>query len=232
MTRLALLSTLVLFTSYAQTAHMSISSSVLTSDATSYPEFANGSSFEELVTNHQQYDSQHQTYIKTFHPQEEHNRPKSLDGLTEIRGLTFNSDTVIVGRPVSRTSALTSNHKFIFSDYDVIVDTVLSDRKSLLSNAHNIIVTRAGGELLIGENHFRAIETEFPLFKLNEQYLFFLNKTESGSFLVRPSGAFALQASLITPARLHSSVQAGAYSVVQIEKEIIAASALNLRGEK
>jgi hypothetical protein len=54
----------------------------------------------------------------------------------------------------------------------------------MLEGATRIVVSRAGGEIVVDGNNVRAIETEYPLFELGEQYLFFLFRSPSGSYSV------------------------------------------------
>ena len=206
-----------------------ITDEVLAADASSYPQFQSGLSIEETISKHLQYDNTHKTFVVAFHPNEEvpvggHGKK---DELAEVRGLTLNSDAVIVGTPVLRRSALTSSLKFIFFDYDVVINSVLVDKSGMLASAASLVVTRPGGETQIDGCEVRAIETEFPLFRLNTQYIFFLHRQASGAYLVGPSDALLTNGNSLLAARNHPKYDLAQYSLPQVEHEILMAAALS-----
>jgi len=55
-----------------------------------------------------------------------------------------NADLVVIAVPIRRHSALTSDHSFVFSDYDVQVERVLVDRSHSVRANRPITVARTG----------------------------------------------------------------------------------------
>jgi len=146
--------------------------------------------------------------------------------------LTYNSDAVVIGRPTVRRSALTRDHHFIFSDYEFALSSVLSDPGGRLRDKHVIVVSRPGGEVTLGTDKIRAIDSAFPLFHLDEEYLLFLHQEASGSFSVTARNAFKVSDGLIKaahtlPRKDSSELKLAAASVV-----ISNAAALNPRRSK
>jgi hypothetical protein len=150
----------------------------------------------------------------------------------DFRGWTYNCDAVIIGTPTLRRSALTTSHHFVFSDYEVRIDAIFSDRKKMLGEATRLIVSRAGGETVVDGNKVRAIETEYPLFHIGEQYLFFLYRSPSGTYSVGPDSTFLLSGQSLKAARLHPKNETVPYPLARIELEILKAADLNPRGAR
>lgn len=91
-----------------------------------------------------------------------------------LASLSANSELIIVGEPISRYSAITNDHGFVFSDYVVAVDRVIKNDGQPVLAGMNIVVARAGGEITYRGCSVRGIDPEFHLFQLNRQYVFFL----------------------------------------------------------
>ena len=96
----------------------------------------------------------------------------------------------------------------------------------------NLVVSRPGGETTPDGKKIRAIETEYPLFRLGEQYLFFLRRQPSGSFFVGPSDAFLITGTGLKAASKHPGREAVSLPLPYVEREIIAAAASNVRRER
>jgi hypothetical protein len=61
--------------------------------------------------------------------------------------LTQKSDVVIRGRAISKTSQITEDDSFIFTDYDIVIAEVLKNSKaSHLQAGTTITITRPGGK--------------------------------------------------------------------------------------
>jgi len=209
-----------------------ITDQIMAMDASSNLQFNGGSTAEEMIAQRSHFDAVSDTYILADHPNEGHHDASKAtrDALMDFRGWTYNCDAVIIGTPTLRRSALTTSHQFVFSDYEVRIDTVFSDRKKMLGGATRLIVSRAGGETVVDGNKVRAIETEYPLFHLGEQYLFFLYRSPSGTYSVGPDSTFLVSNQSLKAARLHPKNETVPYPLARIEQEIRKAADLNPRG--
>jgi len=85
------------------------------------------------------------------------------------------SDAVIHCTATKRTSAITDDEAFIFSDYDVVLEEVLKDKsdKQLRIGA-TITVTRPGGKIVINGIIIKAHSRGYEPLPLNRPLLLFL----------------------------------------------------------
>ena len=102
----------------------------------------------------------------------------------------------------------------------------------MLRGVRGLIVSRAGGETVVDGNKVRAIETEYQLFHLGEQYLFFLIRSPSGTYSVGPDTTFLVSGQSLKAARLHPKNETVPYPLARIEQEIRKAADLNPRGAR
>jgi hypothetical protein len=216
-----------------------ITDQIMAMDASNYQEFDGGLSAEEVIAQRSHFDPVNNAYILAFHPHEEIRigigGNERRDALSDFSEFTYNCDAVIIGTPTLRRSALITSHHFVFSDYEVRIDAILSDRKKMLGGARGLIVSRPGGETVVDGNKVRAIETEYPLFHLGEQYLFFLSRSSSGTYSVGPVGpdsTFLVSGQSLKAARKHPKNETVPYPLARIEQEIRTAADLNPRGAR
>jgi hypothetical protein len=115
----------------------------------------------------------------------------------KLLSLTGSSDLVVTGTFVSRVSALTSEHKFVFSDWTFVPDSILKDTQQRIKTGSQIIVTRPGGVVAWNGRHFRAKDGGFKEFDTGKSYLLMVRyvpetdsykATASGSFEITPTG--------------------------------------------
>ena len=85
---------------------------------------------------------------------------------------------------------------------------------------------------MVDGNKVRAIETEYQLFHLGEQYLFFLIRSPSGTYSVGPDTTFLVSGQSLKAARLHPKNETVPYPLACIEQEIRKAADLNPRGAR
>lgn len=186
-----------------------ITNSLLAKDATQYGEFFSGDTAEVRIAKHIGYDATHNTYIVASHYQDEihpGHEPNSVS-LPELKTLVYNSDAIIIGTPFKRESSLTKSHHFVFSDYEVEVDTVYKDLLGSIAQGLPIVLSRPGGVVNVSGEQFRAIEEEFPLFHLNSEYVFFLHfNAATGSFKVNPSDVYLIENGKVLEGRKHPKV--------------------------
>ena len=149
-----------------------VTDDLLAADAKQYFAFDVGPTVESLIASGRQFDKVHSTYLLTSHPHAEVSPGHAplADPLADFSALVWNCDAAVLATPTARRSALTVGHKFIFSDYTVSLDRVYFDNTHSLSPGGTIVVSRAGGATVLNSVNIRAIETEFPLFRLNERY--------------------------------------------------------------
>lgn len=126
----------------------------------------------------------------------------SKDPNAWLQELVVNSDAVVIGRPYNRISSLTAGKTFVFSDYELAVESVLKDKTGRISNSSQIVVSRPGGVVTYEEKSFRAIDPEFHLFKIGELYLLFLFRLpETGTYMVSAERAYHLQNGNVSSAK-------------------------------
>lgn len=189
----------------AQTAIATkVTDALLAANANDFDEYSIGETAEQQIAKGASYDAEHNVFVVVRHIREEV-RPRHAvdsDPLGELKARVANSDAVIVGVPKRRYSALTRTHQFVFSDYEIAVNSIYLDRTSSLVPGAQIVVTRPGGEVKVNGENFRGIEPEFPLFRLDTPYVFFLhlNRT-TGVFEVNFSDVYLIQGGQVTEAR-------------------------------
>jgi hypothetical protein len=107
-----------------------------------------------------------------------------------ILGATANSDLIVVAEPLLRNSAATEGGRFIFSDYEVVVNRILLARDVTVLPGQKIVVTRPGGILQYRGRTLVGSVPSFELFALNEPYMIFLRLLPNGTFLVVGESAY------------------------------------------
>jgi hypothetical protein len=93
-----------------------------------------------------------------------------------LRKQACDSDAVIVGRINERTSFLTDDETFIFSDHTVVVEEVLKGNSSARFQLGDILtVTRPGGKIKLNNGRMAEIAfSSFEPFRTGERYLLFI----------------------------------------------------------
>lgn len=94
---------------------------------------------------------------------------------TFINKLGCNSDAVVIGVIKDRTSQLTENEEFVFTDSDLLVEDVLKNNSlALIQKGTLITVTRPGGTVQINGRKVRVVDEAFKPFDVEGTYLLFL----------------------------------------------------------
>lgn len=109
-----------------------------------------------------------------------------------ILGETANSDLIVVGEPVQQNSSATEGGRFIFSDYEVAVDRILSARGVTVLAGQTIVVTRPGGILQYRGRTLVGSVPGYDLFSINQPYMMFLRLLPNGTFLELGESAYNL----------------------------------------
>lgn len=85
------------------------------------------------------------------------------------------SDAVAIVNVKNKSSQLTENREFIFTDYTVVVQEVFKDNAlSHIETGNSITVTRPGGKVQINRQVINALDSCFKLLQKERIYLLFL----------------------------------------------------------
>ena len=95
------------------------------------------------------------------------------------------ADAVVVAVVKSKSSQLTENETFLFTDYELTVDDVLKNTHTTsLQSGSEITITRPGGFVHLSNRKVRAVDTSYQPLETEKQYVFFLR-------FIPSSGAYA-----------------------------------------
>jgi hypothetical protein len=95
------------------------------------------------------------------------------------------ADAVVVAVVKSKSSQLTENETFLFTDYELAVDEVLKNTHATsLQSGSEITITRPGGFVHLDNRKVRAVDTSYQPLETGKQYVFFLR-------FIPNSGAYA-----------------------------------------
>jgi hypothetical protein len=99
----------------------------------------------------------------------------SIDGTTESLGkLVSSSDAIVLGTVLSKTSQLTENETFVFTDYEVTISEVLKTKVATIHPQKVITVTRPGGKILLEGVIVNAVDRNFKPLAIGASVLLFL----------------------------------------------------------
>lgn len=99
------------------------------------------------------------------------------------------SDAVIIGTVKSRSAHLTDSETFLYTEYDVEVETIYKDSSKKLKVGESAMLDRLGGSVRFKSGrtqHYRIANQ--GLLKPNQRYLLFLTSDSSN----KPSGDFLI----------------------------------------
>lgn len=113
------------------------------------------------------------------------------------------SDAIIRGRAVNKTSQITEDDTFLFSDYDVVVvDVFKNSTHTLLNAGTTITVTSPGGKIVLDDVIVKAGGNGEAAFPVNAQevllFLKYIPETEAFK-LTRYNGGFELNGKFVRP---------------------------------
>ena len=105
-----------------------------------------------------------------------------------------NADAVVIGSIDSKSSQLTEEGNFVFTDYQVTLEEVIKDNSSApLRIADKITTTRDGGVVEMNNRIFRAKRSDFEPPLVAQRYLLFLRFIPAtGAYLMYGNGTFQL----------------------------------------
>ncbi len=112
-----------------------------------------------------------------------------------------NCDLIIIGTPVKAHTLPIANRSFLFTEYAVRVEKVISGDQNHVLPEDTIIVSRGGGELMVNGVLVKAIEPAFSEFDLNQSYVLMLRAIPgTTTYRALGSGTFALRDGEVTSA--------------------------------
>jgi hypothetical protein len=116
---------------------------------------------------------------------------RSPSGNAYLDYLSPRADAVVIGTLKNKSSQLTDDGEFLFSDYVMVVNFVA--KPAAIAPNSEITVTRAGGEILLNGRTVRAIDPFFKPFQLGQSYILFLKLIpETGAYMAHAEGTFRI----------------------------------------
>jgi hypothetical protein len=95
-----------------------------------------------------------------------------------ITSLTCAADAIVVGEVTSKSSQLTEDQDFIFTDYELKVEEVIKDNASdPITTNTDITISAPGGKIQLNNRIVEARDLSFPRLVVGERYLLFLKST-------------------------------------------------------
>ncbi len=110
------------------------------------------------------------------------------------------SDAVIIAEIKDRSSQLTENNEFIFTDYTATVTEVLKDNSAAsIPPGSSITLTRPGGKVNINGRIVNALDSSFQPFEISSTYLLILKYVPTtGAYETVRKGSFLLRGGELT----------------------------------
>jgi hypothetical protein len=105
-----------------------------------------------------------------------------------------NADAVLVGTLTDKSSQLTDEGNFIFTDYQVNVSEIIKDNLTARIKVGDVITgTRDGGAIELNGRIFRAHREDFAPPSIGQRYLLFLRFIPAtGAYLMYGNGTFEM----------------------------------------
>lgn len=93
----------------------------------------------------------------------------------QLEAAVEGSDAVVIATVTAKQSQLTTDEKYVFTDYEVTVKEVLKDNTaSHVSASDTLTVTRPGGKVLLGDRLITVVDEGVKPLKVGDEYLLFL----------------------------------------------------------
>lgn len=119
-----------------------------------------------------------------------------------IKAVACEADAVVVGEVRGKVSSqFTEGGRFIFTDFEMTVESVIKNNPSApLGAGAAVVISRPGGELRLGDKTIRAVDESFKPFNAGGRYVFFLRYIPSaGSYQAFSNGSFQLKGGRVVP---------------------------------
>jgi hypothetical protein len=126
--------------------------------------------------------------------------PSTSQKFPVFQSALCNADAVVVGTIMSKSSQLTDEGNFIFTDHGVTVDELIKNNASApILPATTITTTRDGGVVELNNRILSAKREDFVPPLVGKQYLLFLRFIpETGSYLMYGNGTFQIESGNLT----------------------------------
>lgn len=111
------------------------------------------------------------------------------------------ADAIVTGTVKGKSSQLTENGEFIFTDYELTVDDVVKQNSSsTIRTDVEITVTGPGGTILLSGKRIRAIDSILAPLRVGQHYLLFLEfiPTTDSYREIESGGSFRLSGNKVT----------------------------------
>lgn len=122
---------------------------------------------------------------------------------TYLGELARSSDLIIRGRVTKKTSQVTEDDAFLFTDYDVIIIEVFKNNAAApIDRGKTIDVTRPGGKVLVDGVVVKATDMAYAALPVNtnDVVVFLQFIPETGAYkTTRATGSFELEGSAVRP---------------------------------
>jgi len=139
--------------------------------------------------------------LETGFQQHVHSSTLPANAAPHMESEVANSDLIVMGTPVSSRSLPIQDRTFLFTEYSVNVDKVISTGKTNVTPGQTIMVSRGGGEMFVDGVLVKAIEPAFDPLRLNQPYIFMLRAIPNAdAFRALGSGTFAVENGAVIPA--------------------------------
>lgn len=115
---------------------------------------------------------------------------------TLVKRLVCDADAVIVATANSKSSQLTLDGTFVFTDYEMTVEDVPKNNLAAgIQKANKVTVTRPGGTILLNGRRIQVTDSSFEPFKVNGHYVLFLKyiPITGGYMALNSKAAFQVQ---------------------------------------
>lgn len=166
---------------------------------THYQQVRGGESISGLVANANGKSKIVETII---HPPLMPEFPNSQTPEYYFGKLANRSDAIIRGRVTKKTSQITEDDSFIFTDYDVeIIEVLKNNVTAPIESGATITITRPGGKVLLDGVIVKAAESSFAPLRVNKEvvvFLKFIPETETYQ-ATEATGSFELDGSSLRP---------------------------------
>jgi len=112
-----------------------------------------------------------------------------------LKDLSCQADATVIASAKDRTSQLTENREFLFTDYIVTVEENLKNNPSAyIAPNSDITVTRPGGRVQIKGRIVNALDASFKPLDTGKRYLLFLTYIpETGAYRALRKGSFLIE---------------------------------------
>jgi hypothetical protein len=115
---------------------------------------------------------------------------------TFVQRLVCDADAVITATVTSKSSQLTTDGTFVFTDYEMTVTDVPKNNVAAgIQDGSKVTITRPGGTILLNARRVQVTDSSFETFKVNRHYLLFLKYIPlTGAYMALNSkAAFEIQ---------------------------------------